>query len=158
MRRDIINLLMGLFFLAVGAGLSACGGGGEIGNGGVNSISGAINLSTGVGIFQVSLALFGDGSGNIFTDSNGFYQFSNLQDGTYSIVPSKTGYTFLPPVLTVTIDGASLTGQNFLAYATASQNLTALSSTGFKQNSVDLHAHAGDATGVLSIRSSEAVR
>ena len=118
MRRKANALMLGLLFLATG--LTACGGGGETGNGGVNTISGAITLSTtGVGVFQVSLTLFGDGSGNTFTDSNGFYSFPGLQDGTYNIVPMKAGYTFLPPTLTVTISGASLTEQNFLAYAAA---------------------------------------
>lgn len=118
MRRNIINLVLVLVFLA--AGLSACGGGGETGNGGANSISGTITiLSTGAGLVDVSLALFGSGSDNTFTDYNGFYSFSGLRDGTYTIVPSKTGYTFLPPELSVTINGANMTNQNFTANAIA---------------------------------------
>ena len=116
MRKTIITFTLGLAFLI--AGLSACGGGG--GNGGPNEISGTITLATtGQPVAQVSLTLFGSGSGNTFTDANGFYIFSGLQDGVYNIVPSKTGYTFLLPELTVSISGQSLTDQNFLAYATA---------------------------------------
>jgi hypothetical protein len=128
-RRDIINLMLGLFFLT--AGLSACGSG-ETGNGGANSISGTIAVSTnGVGLSQVSLTLFGSGSGNIFTDFNGFYSFPGLLDGTYTIIPSKTGYIFLPTELVITINGASLTDQNFIAYATAPANPKALFSADF---------------------------
>jgi len=114
MRRNVIHLLLGLFFLA---GLTACGEGEAPGNGGVNSISGRITLATtGAGVFQVELTLFGSGSGNTFTDSNGFYSFPNLQDGTYNIVLSKPGYTFIPPTFVITINGASVTDQNSLAY------------------------------------------
>ena len=116
MRNNVMALLLGLAFLM--SGLSACGGG--EGNGGPYEISGTINLKpTGRPVFQVSLTLFGSGSGITLTDTEGFYSFPGLQDGTYNIIPSKTGYTFLPPVITVTISGTSLTGQNFLAYATA---------------------------------------
>ena len=117
MRKKVIHLMLGLFFVA--AGLSACGGGGENGNqSGIdgNDISGTITvLAQGIGLPDVSLTLFGSGSGNTFTDFNGFYRFSGLQDGTYNIIPSKTGYTFLPPILTVTVNGANVTGQDIIA-------------------------------------------
>ncbi len=111
-------LMPGLILLA--AGIFACGGGEETAAAGGQSISGTIIISaTGAGLPDVSLTLFGCGSGNKFTDFNGSYRFSGLPDGTCDILPSKTGYTFLPPLLTVTINGASLADQNFLAYAAA---------------------------------------
>jgi hypothetical protein len=120
MRRNVINLLLGLFFLAAGVGLSGCGGGGENGTIGDNSISGTITVEAhGVALPDVSLTLFGSGSGNTFTDFNGFYRFSGLPDGTYNILPSKAGYTFLPSVLTVTVNGANLTGQDIIASRSA---------------------------------------
>ena len=122
MRKTCIMWSFGLVFLT--AGLLACGGGG--GNGGSFEISGTITLaSTGQPIVQAMLTLFGSGSGVIFTDDNGFYRFSGLQDGVYNILPSDTGYTFLPTELILTISGQSLTGQNILAYATAPAALTA---------------------------------
>ena len=109
-----IALIAGLVLLV--AGLGSCGGGTPADDGTIG-VSGTIRLSTtGAPVFQVSLNLFGSGSGNAFTDFNGFYRFSNLPDGTYTIVPAKTGFTFLPPTLTVTISGASLAEQNFLAF------------------------------------------
>ena len=131
MRRNVIHLMLGLFFLA---GLNACGEGGEPGNGGVNSISGRITLATtGAGVPQVELTLFGSGSGNTFTDASGFYSFPNLQDGTYNIVLSKTGYTFSPGTFVVTMNGASVTNQNSLAYAIEPRTVADLTSVGFAQ-------------------------
>jgi hypothetical protein len=113
MQKTVITLTLGLALL-IGS-LFACGGGG--GGGGSNEISGIITLATtGQPVPQVLLTLFGSGSGNTFTDPNGFYIFSGLQDGIYNIVPSKAGYTFLLPELIVTVSGQSLTNQNFLAY------------------------------------------
>ena len=48
------------------------------------------------------------------TDNNGDYTISGLGAGTYTITPSKCGYTFSPPSLTVTIP-PDATGQNFTA-------------------------------------------
>ena len=118
MRRNSIKSMLGLLFLT--AVIFACGGAEENVTIGGHSISGTITVSaTGAGLPDVSLTLFGCASGNKFTDFNGAYRFSGLPDGTCDILPSKTGYTFLPPLLRVTINGASLTDQNFLAYATA---------------------------------------
>ena len=131
MRRNVIHLLLGLFFLA---GLTACGEGEAPGNGGVNSISGRITLATtGAGVPQVELTLFGSGSGNTFTDASGFYSFPNLQDGTYNIVLSKTGYTFSPGTFVVTMKGTSVTNQNSVAYALEPQTVADLNSVGFAQ-------------------------
>jgi hypothetical protein len=150
MRRSVINLMLGLLFLS--AGLTACGGGGEPGDDGSIGISGAITLSTtGVGLFQVSLTLFGSGSGNTFTDFNGFYRFSGLEDGTYNIIPNKTGYTFLPPTLTVTVTGASLTGQNFLAFATVPANLAPPDSANFAHHPEGSHANTEESPDPVTV-------
>ncbi|MHB9098602.1 MAG: carboxypeptidase-like regulatory domain-containing protein [Syntrophales bacterium] len=137
--------MLGLLLLT--AGLADCGGGEENINIGGHSISGTITVSTnGVGLSNVSLTLFGCTSGNKFTDFNGSYLFSGLPDGTCDILPSKTGYTFLPPLLTVTINGASLTDQNFQAYATAAANLTTLDSTDVEKQPKGPHADTAEPT------------
>jgi hypothetical protein len=43
-----------------------------------------------------------------------------LQTGGYTITPSKTGFTFTPPSLTVSVNGANVTGANFAAQAASS--------------------------------------
>jgi protocatechuate 3,4-dioxygenase beta subunit len=47
------------------------------------------------------------------TDSNGNYALSNLTVGTYTLTPSKRGYTFSPSTLQVTVP-PNQTGKNFV--------------------------------------------
>jgi len=55
------------------------------------------------------------GSGNsATTDGNGNYTLSGLAAGTYTLTPSKSGYTFSPPTRTVTVP-PDATGQDFTA-------------------------------------------
>lgn len=112
MGKRAIVLLAGFLL----AGFCSCGGPTREEDGTIG-ISGTIRVAaTGAPVFQVSLTLFGSGSGNVYTDLNGYYRFSNLQDGTYTVVPEKIGFTFLPPTLTVTVSGASVSDQDFLAF------------------------------------------
>jgi hypothetical protein len=43
------------------------------------------------------------------SDEKGFYIFENLSDGTYTVLPYKSGEIFRPSTQTVTIAGADLT-------------------------------------------------
>ncbi len=52
-------------------------------------------------------------------DGSGNYNFTGLPNGTYTVTPSKSGYTFSPPNRSVTINGADVTGVNFTAQAVA---------------------------------------
>ena len=78
------------------------------------SISGTVTLS-GSGLSDVTMTLSGSGSGTTTTDSSGNYSFTELSNGTYTITPTKSGYTFTPTTLSVTISGANQTGKNFTA-------------------------------------------
>ena len=51
----------------------------------------------------------------VTTDGSGNYTVPNLGPGIYTIYPVKTGYTFSPSYLQVTISGASVSGKNFTA-------------------------------------------
>ncbi len=73
-----------------------------------HSISGTVSGAT-----LVTVACTGQTS--IVT--SGAYTFSNLANGTYTITPSKSGYTFSPASYTITISGADVTGKNFTATA-----------------------------------------
>lgn len=81
------------------------------------SISGTVT-SGGLPLSGVTMSL--NGGAPVTTNSSGFYSFSGLADGnTYTITPSKAGYTFLPASITLTITGADAPGQDFTATYTA---------------------------------------
>ena len=63
-------------------------------------------------------------------DSSGNYSFSNLANGSYTVAASKSGVTFSPTSVQVTVDGAQVTGVNFTASSsTGSQNTFTISGT-----------------------------
>ena len=71
------------------------------------SISGTITpAASGSGAL---VTLSGTPSATTTANGSGVYSFSNLSNGTYTVTPSKTGFTFTPPNRTLTISGANLT-------------------------------------------------
>lgn len=77
------------------------------------SVSGSIiPASSGSGAI---VTLTGASSGSATADAGGNYSFAGLANGSYTITPSKTGYTFSPVSQNVTVNGASQTGVNFTA-------------------------------------------
>lgn len=81
------------------------------------SISGTITTSAGVGINGVTVS---NGSISTTTNSSGAWTLSNLANGSYTITPSLSGYTFSPASRSVTVSGANVTGQNFTGTPVAS--------------------------------------
>ena len=81
------------------------------------TISGRVT-SNGTGLSGVSMTLTGSGSTSTSTDSNGNYSFSGAQNGAYTITPSLTGYSFNPQSLSVTVNNADVTGQDFIGTST----------------------------------------
>ena len=78
------------------------------------SISGTVTLSpdnTGLGGVSISTGT----GGSATTASDGTYTVNNLTNGSYTVTPSLSGYTFNPTSTPVTIDGASVTGTDFTA-------------------------------------------
>ena len=75
-------------------------------------ISGAVS---GAGATGISLGLSGGATATITTDASGNFSFSGLANGSYTVTPSLPGYAFMPPSVQVTVNGASLSGQNFSA-------------------------------------------
>jgi Carboxypeptidase regulatory-like domain len=87
------------------------------------SISGTVATSGGSALAGVTITLSGAASGTTTTDANGNYNFGGLANGSYTITPSLTGYTFSPAYLTVSISDGDVAGENFTG--------TANSGTGF---------------------------
>ena len=63
---------------------------------------------------ELRYRLPGAASNSKTTDVNGNYTFDGLQNGLYTVTPSKTGYSFTPASPQVTISNANAT-QNFTA-------------------------------------------
>jgi len=75
------------------------------------SISGRV---TGVSSNPVSGVTIHDGAGHMATtDGDGHYTLNGLAAGTYTLTPSKSGYTFAPPSRTVSVP-PNQTDQDFL--------------------------------------------
>src|ERR1700723_3123855 len=92
------------------------------------SISGTIDPpSAGDGTTVEFGGVDGGGSNSAKANSSGQYAFSGLANGTYTVTPTRRGYTFQPTNRSVTIIGANVTGVNFtgkdLGSPPAPQNL-----------------------------------
>ncbi|MGC8724815.1 MAG: carboxypeptidase regulatory-like domain-containing protein, partial [Acidobacteriota bacterium] len=79
-----------------------------------HNLSGTITLN-GSGLSGVTVSA--GSSGTATTDGNGNFTISGLANGTYTLTPSLTGYTFSPTSASETINGANITGINFAASA-----------------------------------------
>jgi parallel beta-helix repeat protein len=63
----------------------------------------------------VSITLIGAASANITTEADGNYTFTGLQNGLYTVTPSKEGYAFAPSTHSVTVNNVDMIGQDFIA-------------------------------------------
>ncbi len=107
-------VLLTVLFTAACAGTSS----NNNGNGAQTySISGQISVGNS-GLAGVSVALSGPTTAIVTTDGSGNYTFSGLSDGSYTVTPALTGYTFTPTNLAATVSGSDVTGENFTAVAT----------------------------------------
>lgn len=77
------------------------------------SISGTITPTAGGNGATVTLS--GASSGTTAASSSGAYSFTGLANGTYTVTPSHSGYTFSPASQNATVNGADVTGISFTA-------------------------------------------
>jgi Carboxypeptidase regulatory-like domain len=77
------------------------------------SISGTITPTAGGSGATVMLS--GPAAATSTADTSGNYSFTGLANGTYTVTPSNTGFTFSPASESVTVNGANQTGVNFTA-------------------------------------------
>ena len=90
----------------------------ELAVGATYSISGTVT-ENGVGLAGVTVS---DGTRTSDpTGVDGVYTIANVPDGiTYTVTPSKSGYTFTPANLSLMLSGANQTGNHFTATAASS--------------------------------------
>jgi len=109
----VLCALTSVFLILYGCGDDDNGGGGPP-IAGPYSISGQVT-SIGIGLSGVTMALSGASSATTTTDTSGNYSFTGLDNGSYSITPSSTGFTFSPVNSPQTVSGGDLLGVNFTA-------------------------------------------
>jgi hypothetical protein len=73
------------------------------------TISGSVGASAG----GATITLTGASTMTTTANSSGAYAFSGLTNGSYTVTPSLSNFTFTPASLTITVSGASQTGINF---------------------------------------------
>ncbi|HPS77444.1 MAG TPA: hypothetical protein PLS53_04750 [Thermoanaerobaculaceae bacterium] len=78
------------------------------------SISGTVSGAIAAG---VTMSLTGAATATTTTATGGTYTFAGLANGSYTVTPSLSGYTFSPTSTAVTISGANQTGKNFTSTA-----------------------------------------
>ena len=59
------------------------------------------------------LSLTGTATASTTADAAGNFTFTNLPNGSYTVTPSKAGFTFTPANQPVSISNASVSGVNF---------------------------------------------
>jgi hypothetical protein len=72
------------------------------------SISGTVS-----GDVQAGVTVEADAAHSAITDASGNYTIGGLVDGTYTVTPSLTGYTFTPASRDITVNGANENGVDF---------------------------------------------
>lgn len=94
----------------------------------LHGCAGAVTSNSNTGAFNVTGAISPAADGNGATialsgptslsttgSSSGTYSFSGLNNGIYTVTPSRSGYIFSPTVNSFTIDGGNISGINFTA-------------------------------------------
>jgi hypothetical protein len=93
--------------------LSGCAGSVTPASSGEFSVSGSITpTSNGSG---ATVALSGLSSASTIANGAGNFTFTSLTNGNYTVTPNRAGYTFSPQVQRIAVDGASVSGVNFVA-------------------------------------------
>lgn len=79
------------------------------------TLSGAITPAAGGS--GATITLSGATTATVTGNGSGAFSFSGLADGTYTLTPTHTGYTFSPTSQNATVTAANVTGINFTATA-----------------------------------------
>ncbi len=97
---------------------------------GLNFVAAAQNSPTFTLSGTISPASAGNGAAVVLSgpvgatataNSSGNYTFPGLTNGTYSVTPNKSGFSFSPGSQTATVTGANVTGVNFTGTASSQQ-------------------------------------
>lgn len=83
------------------------------------TVSGKVTLN-GAAQQGVTVTIAGAGTGTTTTDANGNYSFSGVNNGSCTITPSATGFSYAPLSQTITVANGDVSVPDFTATAIAS--------------------------------------
>ncbi len=143
--KSIKWLFAGVLLLGISFVLAACGGGGGGGSAppATYTISGVVSGATTTG---VTINLTGASTATTTTATDGSYSFTGLANGSYTVTPSKSLFTFNPTSLAVSVSGANVTGRNFTAISNPTGITYSISGTVSGASGVTINL-SGDNTG-----------
>jgi hypothetical protein len=96
----------------------------------IYNISGSVTVyGTGDALEGSTVNLTSASTASTTTDSNGDFSFTGQEDGTYTIIPYSTEYTFNPVSTVVIVNGANITNTNFVATSTGGASTYSISGT-----------------------------
>ncbi|MDO9128843.1 MAG: carboxypeptidase-like regulatory domain-containing protein [Anaerolineales bacterium] len=105
-----------LFSFILVLGITGCKSiGVSDGGGSTYSISGAVTGADLAGLAGVTINLTGAATASTTTDASGTFTFTGLAYGSYTVTPVKEGFTFTPTRQVKVVNGANITGVNFMA-------------------------------------------
>jgi len=78
------------------------------------SISGRV-MAGGVGQDGTQINLTGDATDSTQTADGGYYEFTDVENGDYTVMPLRTGYTYDPTYRDITVEWIDVTGVDFAA-------------------------------------------
>jgi len=109
------------------------------------TISGQVTVGS-TGLSGATVTLTGSGSTSTKTDTNGNFSFGYVQNGSYTLSASMAGYT-MSANQAVSVTSTSVTGINFTATATPSNNVfTTAMISGKTYNYSDTQGNSGTPT------------
>lgn len=73
------------------------------------------SISGNAGVAGALVSYTGTASGNVTADGSGNYTIPGLANGSYTITPTKAGYTFSPSNRSETVSSSNITGVDFTA-------------------------------------------
>jgi len=87
-------------------------------------------------------------------DSNGNYGFTVSANGTYTVTPAKTGFSFTPASQNVTVSGTSVSGINFsiVDITPPTVSITAPAANTVTNGTIAVTASASDNVGVVGVQ------
>jgi hypothetical protein len=116
-------------------------------------ISGTVTVyGTGDALANVTINLSGAATASTPTAADGNFSFSGAANGTYTLTPSLSNYTFNPVSTVIVISGANITDTNFVATSTYGADTYSISGTvtGEVQSDVKLTLSGGASGTVMT--------